>query len=189
MKKLFLLGCIAMVSLLSFAQNNEGTNDDAARIAMTPYVDPSLNFNNEVCKQLNNKMSQILTKQGLAGMYNQRFIITCNADILSEDIVVTTKEMYQYELGVNFIVGDGIEGVKFAMASQNVKGLGETKAAAYLAAIKKIKPNDPVFHTLLLIVVETALFRNARAHSVTCNPNAAPMCLSVIVPHDGVLRK
>ena len=149
MKKLFLLGCIAMVSLLSFAQNNEGTNDDAARLAMTPYVDPSLNFNNEVCKQLNNKMSQILTKQGLAGMYNQRFIITCNADILSEDIVVTTKEMYQYELGVNFIVGDGIEGVKFAMASQNVKGLGETKAAAYLAAIKKIKPNDPVFQKLI----------------------------------------
>ena len=149
MKKLFLLGCIAMVSLISFAQNNEGTNDDAARIAMTPYVDASLNFNNEVCKQLNNKMNQILTKQGLAGMYNQRFIITCNADILSEDIVVTTKEMYQYELGVNFIVGDGIEGVKYAMASQNVKGLGETKAAAYLAAIKKIKPADPAFQQLI----------------------------------------
>ena len=60
MKKLFLLGSLVMISMTLFAQNNLGTNDDAARIAMTPYVDPSLNFNNEVTKQLNNKMNAIL---------------------------------------------------------------------------------------------------------------------------------
>lgn len=149
MIKLFLLGCVSLVTAMTFAQNNLGASDDAARIAMTAYVDPSLGFNKEVSKQLKNKLNAILTRQGLAGNGNQRFIITANADILSEDIIVTTKEMYQYELEVHFAVGDGIEGTKFSMASQIVKGLGETKAGAYLAAIKKIKPSDPVFQEMV----------------------------------------
>ncbi len=140
------MGLLSLICIpFCAAQNTAGSTDDAARIAMTAYVDPSLGFNREVSKQLTNKMNTILTKQGLAGSKNQRFIITANADVLSEDIVVTTKEMYQYELEVHFVIGDGIEGTKFASASQTVKGLGETKADAYLQAIRKIKPTDPAF--------------------------------------------
>lgn len=149
MKKSIILACLMMMSMTIFGQNNLGSADDAARIAITPYVDPSLNFNKQVSKQLTNKMTGILTKQGLAGSFGQRFIITANVDINSEDIVVTTTEMYQYELTVNFIIGDGFEGTKFAMVSQEVKGLGETKADAYLAAIKKIKTTDPAFQTFI----------------------------------------
>lgn len=149
MKRSVLLACLMLSCLTIFAQNDLGKADDAARIAISPYVDPGLNFNREVQKQLTNKMNAILTKQGIAGSRNQRFIITANAEVSSEDIVVTTKEMYQYELNVNFIIGDGIEGTKFAMASQMVKGLGETKADAYIQALKKIKPTDPIFQDMV----------------------------------------
>ena len=143
--------CMAMLVSVSvaFSQNSLASADDAARIAITAYVDSDLGFNHEVGKQLRNKMNTILTKQGLAGSKNQRFIITANADVLSEDVVVTTKEMYQYQLEVHFIIGDGIDGIKFATASQTVQGLGETKAAAYLQAIRKIKPSDPAFQNMV----------------------------------------
>ena len=110
--------CMAMLVSVSvaFSQNSLASADDAARIAITAYVDSDLGFNHEVGKQLRNKMNTILTKQGLAGSKNQRFIITANADVLSEDVVVTTKEMYQYQLEVHFIIGDGIDGIKFATA-------------------------------------------------------------------------
>ena len=149
MKKYWLAAFIMLYAIGSQAQNDLGNADDAARIAMTAYVDSDLGFNREVSKQLLNKMNTVLTKQGLAGSKNQRFIITANADILSEDIVVTTKEMYQYQLEVHFIIGDGIDGIKFATASQTVQGLGETKAAAYLQAIRKIKPSDPTFQNMV----------------------------------------
>lgn len=149
MKRCVFIGALLLSCLSIFAQNDLGKADDVARIAISAYVDPGLNFNSEVQKQLTNKMNAILTKQGIAGSRNQRFIITANAEISSEDIVVTTKEMYQYELNVNFIVGDGIEGTKFAMASQTVKGLGETKADAYIQALKKIKPTDPTFQNMI----------------------------------------
>lgn len=145
MKKLFSICLMALLVMPIFAQNDKGSADDAARIAISPYVDPSLNFSKEVSKQLKNKMTAILTKQGLGGEAGQRFIMTANIDVLSEDIVVTTKEMYQYELGVNFIIGDGIEGTQFAMATVNSTGLGETKAAAYIAALKKISPTNAAF--------------------------------------------
>ncbi len=149
MKKYWLAAFIMLYAIGSQAQNDLGNADDAARIAITAYVDSDLGFNREVSKQLLNKMNTVLTKQGLAGSKNQRFIITANADILSEDIVVTTKEMYQYQLEVHFIIGDGIDGIKFATVSQTVQGLGETKAAAYLQAIRKIKPSDPTFQNMV----------------------------------------
>lgn len=145
MKKLFSICLIALLGLPVFAQNDLGSSDDAARIAISPYVDPSLNFSKEVAKQLKNKMTAVLTKQGLAGEAGQRFIMTANIDVLSEDIVVTTKEMYQYELGINFIIGDGYEGTQFAMTTVNSTGLGETKAAAYIAALKKVSPTNAAF--------------------------------------------
>ncbi|MBO4666390.1 MAG: hypothetical protein J5612_05905 [Paludibacteraceae bacterium] len=145
MKKLFSICLMTLLVMPIFAQNDKGSADDAARIAISPYVDPSLNFSKEVSKQLKNKMTAILTKQGLGGEAGQRFIMSANIDVLSEDIVVTTKEMYQYELGVNFIIGDGFEGTQFAMTTVNSTGLGETKAAAYIAALKKISPTNAAF--------------------------------------------
>ena len=149
MKKSIVIALLAAITMPLFAQNEAGKMDDAARIAITPYTEYSASFNAQVQKQLKNKMTQILTKQGLAGEPGQRFIMVADIATLSEDIVVTTKEMYQYELEVSFIIGDGIEGVKFAMGSQTVKGLGETKADAYLQALKKIKPADPAFQKLV----------------------------------------
>lgn len=149
MKRMTLCMAVLLSVSVAFSQDSLASADDAARIAMTAYVDSDLGFNHEVSKQLLNKMNAILTKQGLAGSKNQRFIITANPDVLSEDVVVTTQEMYQYQLEVHFIIGDGIEGTKFAMASQTVKGLGETKADAYLQAIRKIKPSDPVFQVMV----------------------------------------
>lgn len=149
MKRMILCMAVLLSVSVAFSQNSLASADDAARIAITAYVDSDLGFNHEVGKQLRNKMNAILTKHGLAGSKNQRFIITANADVLSEDVINTTQEMYQYQLEVHFIIGDGIEGTKFAMASQTVKGLGETKADAYLQAIRKIKPESPAFQTMV----------------------------------------
>jgi hypothetical protein len=139
-----LLGFVISSSLCVFAQEKTiATEGDAARMEITPYVDPDLGFNQEVTKQLTNKMNSMLTKSGMAGAPNQRFVLAANVNVLSEDIIVTTKEMFQYELEVMFVLGDGVEGTKFASNSLVVKGVADTKAGAYLAALKKI----PVSHS------------------------------------------
>lgn len=149
MKRFLLLGLLGLLTSFAYSQNEAGVADDAARISLTPYLAENLNFNAEVNRQLMNKINRILTDNGLAGIKNGRFILTANVDVLSEDIVTTTSTSYQYELQVNFFVGDGIEGSLFASASQKLKGLGETKADAYIKALKNIKPGNTVFKTMI----------------------------------------
>ena len=48
MKRFLFLTSLIVLSLSAFAQNDLGKADDAARIAISPYVDPSLGFNREV---------------------------------------------------------------------------------------------------------------------------------------------
>lgn len=149
MKRIFLLCLLGLCTSFAYSQNEAAVADDAARISLTPYLAENLNFNAEVNRQLMNKINRLLTDNGLAGIKNGRFILTANVDVLSEDIVTTTATFYQYELQVNFYVGDGIEGNLFASASQKIKGLGETKADAYIKALKNIKPGNTAFKTMI----------------------------------------
>lgn len=149
MKRILFLAMIQFLVFVSFAQNSEEKMDDKERIALTPYLSQELNFSEQVKKQLVNKMNQILSKNGMAGTRNNRFIITANAVILDEDIITTTTTMYQYKMEVSFYVGDGIDGKLFSNAVFEVKGLGETKADAFVNAIKNVKTSDSKFTTLL----------------------------------------
>lgn len=145
-KFLLVIGCAICCYSYVFAQSKTiATEADVARIVITPYVDPELGFSNEVTKQLTNKMNSMLTKSGMAGAPNQRFVLAANVNVLSEDIIVTTKEMFQYELEVMFVLGDGVDGTMFASNSITVKGVSDTKAGAYIAALKKISVNHSSF--------------------------------------------
>ena len=149
MKRILLLGWFGLLTSFAYPQNEVTAMDDAARISLTPYIAEDLNFNTETRRQLTHKIERMLTENGLAGIHNGRFILTASIDVLSEDIVTTTATFYQYELQVNFYVGDGIDGNLFASASQKVKGLGETKDDAYIKALKNIKPGNTTFKTML----------------------------------------
>ena len=147
MKRFIITLCCLVYCLSNILsqQKTMATEEDATRIEITPYVDPDLGFSKEVTKQLTNKMNALLAKSGMAGGHNQRFVLATNINVLSEDIVMTTKDMYQYELEVSFALGDGVEGTKFATNSIVVKGLADTKAGAYIAALKKIPTSHPSF--------------------------------------------
>ena len=149
MKRILLLGWFGLLTSFAYPQNEVTAMEDAARISLTPYIAENLNYRAEVKQQLQNKLNRMLTDNGLAGIENGRFILTASIDVLSEDIVTTTATFYQYELQVNFFVGDGIDGNLFASASQKVKGLGETKDDAYIKALKNIKPGNTAFKTML----------------------------------------
>lgn len=147
MKRILIFLMICTMSVCLWAETE--ANTEAQNIRLTACVDPSLGYNQQVEKLLLNKMNQIITKEGLGSSEKQRFIITANVSVLSEDVIVTTKELFQYELEVTLYIGDGQDGTLFASASQTLKGQGESKAAAYIAALKKIKPAEPAFKVMI----------------------------------------
>ena len=134
------------------AQNEEGKLDDTGRIAIVPYV---ANQVEEVplgaVNNLQSKMAQVLTQNGIAGSANfgSRFILTPNISVLSKDVVPAAPAKVALVLEVAFYIGDGYSGVKFGSAVMNVKGVGQNENKAYINAFRNINANNPELQKLV----------------------------------------
>ena len=133
------------------AQNSAGKTDDAGRVAISAYVPSDIGGLNAAAQTaLKNRLDRIVSKNGLAGSsLNNRFILTAKVQKLSSIKVPSTPPAYNYEIEVSFIIGDAIEGVKFSTCSTTIMGAGNTESSAEIAAIKKIKENDPEYQKFI----------------------------------------
>ena len=147
MKKILFLALI----LGGFNAKAQTKTEDASRIVLTAVVPEQVEGLTPAAQtNLKNKLSQIITKNGMGGTaVNPRFIITANVVVLTKDITATAPPMQSYTLGVTLYIGDGIEGTLFSSTSVNLKGVGETETKAYMAALKNLKTDDPKYQAFI----------------------------------------
>ena len=138
MRKCIIMVIACLLASMTFAQDQAQTMEDAARIALSAYMDNSSPIPNNARKVLKDKMQKIITKNGLGSTKNSRFIMTANVRELNLEKSETAPVIYIYDLEVNLYIGDGIDGTLFSSCSAEVSGAGDTKEKAYLAALKKI---------------------------------------------------
>ena len=149
MKKCIILVIACLLASITFAQEQTQTMDDAARIALSAYMDPSSSIPNNAKKTLKDRMQKIITKNGMGSAKNTRFIMTANVRELNLEKSETAPVIYIYDLEVNLYIGDGIDGTLFSSCSLEVKAAGDSKDKAYMAALKKIKASDPQYQTFI----------------------------------------
>ena len=142
--KSIILSILIVINYNVYAQNTAGKSDDAARITLATFVPQQIDQMPEAARSsLANKLSQIVTQNGLGGKAsNERFIITANINVISKDLTATAPPMQAYVLDLTLYIGDGIDGTKFASVSTQVKGVGESETKAYISALKNLKTND-----------------------------------------------
>ena len=138
-----------LMASMTFAQNQTQTMDDAARIALSAYMDPSSSIPNNAKKTLIDRMQKIITKNGMGSTKNTRFIMTANVRELNLEKSETAPVIYLYNLEVNFYIGDGIDGTLFSNCSLEVNAAGDSKEKAYMAALKRIKASDPQYQAFI----------------------------------------
>lgn len=93
--------------------------------------------------QLENKMEQIVTKNGFGGVSELiRFVMTCSVDVLDKEITSGNPVTTLYKLSFNFSVLDTETGVILATATTTTKGAGENDVKAYMAAVKALRTAD-----------------------------------------------
>ncbi len=150
MKKFKIIIIAAVITLSgysfnSYCQNVQGKADDMGRIALKAWVPQQIeNMPGSARKMLANKLTQVVTKNGMAGSgWNQRFIITANITVLTKNLTTTAPPMTALSLGITFYIGDGFEGNIFASEYAEVKGVGTNETKAYMQALKGIKPTSP----------------------------------------------
>lgn len=129
------------------SQNNLGSADDAARIPIAAYIPDDLgNLSADAKTALKARLDRIVTKAGLgAASSNNRFIMTAKVIELGKEISSTTPTIYSNDLEITLMVGDAIDGKLFGSTVISVRGVGNSDTRSYIAAIKKLKDDDPKY--------------------------------------------
>jgi hypothetical protein len=151
MKRIHFFMFLFLASSALFAQNNQTKSDDAARITLATVVPDQIEGLTPAAQSnLENKLSQIVSKNGMGGSsLNNRFIITANVVVATKDITATAPPMHAYTLDITLYIGDGIEGTLFSNTTVTLKGVGETETKAYMAALKNLKVDDPKYQVFM----------------------------------------
>ena len=151
MKYLLKLFALLFCLSISFGQNNIGKTDDLARIQLSTFVSEKIDDLPSTAKNLlKNKLSKIVTMNGLSGTANSRFIITPNISILFQEVLPGPPRKVALTLEINFYIGDGIQGTLFGSETIAVKGVGNSYAKAYTSALKQVKSKNPIFKDFLI---------------------------------------
>ena len=148
MRHIFKITLSAMLGLCltsAYAQNDLGKADDIGRIVLSPVVISNANIPKFAENVLNNKLTQIAAKNGVAGnVVEKRFVITANVIELTKDITPTAPPMIALTVAPTIYIGDAVTGTLYSSCQLDaVKGVGNNETKAYLAAIKNININNP----------------------------------------------
>ena len=96
------------------------------------------------------KMKQICANHGLVeDDNNTSFIMDASVDILSKEKTPTVPRMTALKLAVNMFIFDGVNNKIYSRVRIELIGIGRTEDKAYLAALKRIKPSQGVYKSMV----------------------------------------
>lgn len=147
----FLILGFFMTGASVLAQSAVKDLGDFERISIAPYVSDQIEYLPTGAKSnLQSKLGQIITSNGFgSSVYNTRFILTPNIEVVSKNVVASAPPRVAVKLDVHLFVGDGISGTKFGSTLISVNGVGSNENKAYIAALKQIKPGNPAIGSLI----------------------------------------
>ena len=93
---------------------------------------------------MENKLTQLLTRNGIAGLdYMGQFILTVTTTPLDKDIIPGPPAKIAEKMEMNLYIVDAYAKTIFSSTSLTVKGLGETENKCYLNAITHMPLQTP----------------------------------------------
>lgn len=119
------------------------------KIKLTVMV-PDENLSVEAAKQLEYKLIQMVTANGIGGLGgNPRYVLAPEVNLLKKEVTSTAPVRYLITYDITFYVADIILGTVFASSNIQATGVGDSETLAFLAAFNDLKPTDAKFQQML----------------------------------------
>lgn len=100
----------------------------------------------EAAKQLENKMHQLITANGIADTDpNGRFVITAKSNIVTKDVIGGAPQRISQKIDFTFVIGDLIENKVFESYTFTAIGIGINENKSFINAITKMNTANPQF--------------------------------------------
>ena len=107
-------------------------------------ADDSESFPQGAKAMIENKLTQLLTRNGIAGLdYTGQFLLTVTTTPLDKDIIPGPPAKIAEKMEMNLYIIDAYAKTIFSSTSMTVKGLGETENKCYLNAISRMPLQTP----------------------------------------------
>ena len=138
--KNILIIILALLPLMATSQNDLEKADDYSRISLDVLIPSQVENIPDYAKSLlENKLTQAVTKKGMAGAgVNPRFLLTGKMDLISKDIISSMPVMEAYTFEVSLYIVDFIDKDIVSSTSFSAKGAGTNSNKAYINAIRTI---------------------------------------------------
>ena len=138
MKKIFSIFVAALMSATMLAVETQ-------YLPISVYAaDDSESFPQGAKAMVENKLTQLLTRNGIAGLdYMGQFILTVTTTPLDKDIIPGPPAKIAEKMEMNLYIVDAYAKTIFSSTSLTVKGLGETENKCYLNAISHMPLQSP----------------------------------------------
>ncbi len=138
MKKIFSIFVAALMSATMMAAETQ-------YLPISVYAaDDTESFPQGAKAMMENKLTQLLTRNGIAGLdYMGQFILTITTTPLDKDIIPGPPAKIAEKMEMNLYIVDAYAKTIFSSTSLTVKGLGETENKCYLNAISRMPIQSP----------------------------------------------
>ena len=138
MKKIFSICIAALMSATMFAAETQ-------YLPISVYaMDDQESFPQGAKAMIENKLTQLLTRNGIAGLdYMGQFILTVTTTPIDKDVIPGPPMKIREKMEMNLYIVDAYAKAIFSSTSMTVNGLGETENKCYLNAISHMPLQSP----------------------------------------------
>ena len=138
MKKIFSICIAALMSATMFAAETQ-------YLPISVYaMDDQESFPQGAKAMIENKLTQLLTRNGIAGLdYMGQFILTVTTTPIDKDVIPGPHMKIREKMEMNLYIVDAYAKTIFSSTSMTVNGLGETENKCYLNAISHMPLQSP----------------------------------------------
>jgi len=138
MKKIFSIFVAALMSATMIAAETE-------YLPISVYAaDDTESFPKGAKAMIENKLTQLLTKNGVAGLdYLGQFVLTVTTTPLDKDIIPGPPQKISEKMEMNLYIVDAYAKTIFSSTSITVRGIGETENKCYMNAISHMPLQTP----------------------------------------------
>ncbi len=111
-------------------------------IVVTGFVPKQDRLQPAASKNMENKISQMITASGMGSIDNSRFAIIPRIIVTDSRVQSSAPPMMVMNADITFFMGDVSTGKVFGSLTKSIVGVGETETRAYVSLISNIKPRD-----------------------------------------------
>ncbi|MDY6372389.1 MAG: hypothetical protein SPL12_08885 [Bacteroidales bacterium] len=113
------------------------------KIKLTALVPESEGLTHDQYRQIESKMMQIVSMNGVGGMGgNPRFVIAPMVNVLQKDVTSTAPAKHMIKYDITFYIADIVSGTVFSTYNMQTTGVGESDQRAFTAAFSNLNPKD-----------------------------------------------